>query len=125
VTYFRRAENFKSVFSKFDRDSDGKLTYDEFSRGLKQLGLILPEKEVLAIWGGRESSNNHDKGVKWQAMEEQIADKSKILQSHGRSPTSPGAMRQVRACCMPAMAHSASHTGQKHTNERHRLYPLP
>jgi hypothetical protein len=91
----RRAENFKHVFNKFDKDLDGKLTYDEFSRGLKQLGLILPEKEIRAIWGGGEFN---DKAVKWQEMEDQIAAKSRMLQSAKRSPVSSKSSRQVCIC---------------------------
>jgi hypothetical protein len=29
---------------------DGKLSFDEFSHGLHSLGVVLPQKEIEAIW---------------------------------------------------------------------------
>ena len=49
-TVISRAENFKQAFSKFDLDGDGRLSFDEFSQGLHQLGVMLPRNEVEAIW---------------------------------------------------------------------------
>ena len=46
-----RAEQFKNAFSRIDSDGDGKLSFEEFSQGLHSLGVILPEREVEAIWG--------------------------------------------------------------------------
>lgn len=71
-----RAEKFKAAFSQLDLDHDGKLTFDEFSVGLNQLGLRLPEREVRAIWGSEA------KGESWRAMEDQVASKCKDLQAY-------------------------------------------
>jgi hypothetical protein len=46
-----RAEQFKDAFRRLDLDGDGKLSFDEFSHGLHALGVILPQREVQAIWG--------------------------------------------------------------------------
>ena len=45
-----RAEQFKDAFSKLDLDGDGKLSFEEFSNGLQSLGVLLPQREVEAIW---------------------------------------------------------------------------
>eukprot|EP00961_Rhodomonas_salina_P224753 3038339-Rhodomonas_salina.2 len=62
-----RAEMFKSAFAKFDQDGDGKLSYKEFSKGLQELGVKLPENEMRAIWS--EEAN----GKPWHEMEQHVA----------------------------------------------------
>lgn len=46
-----RAEQFKNAFRKLDLDGDGKLSFEEFSHGLHSLGVVLPAKDLKAIWG--------------------------------------------------------------------------
>jgi len=46
-----RAEQFKNEFRKLDLDGDGKLSFEEFSCGLHSLGIVLPNKDLQAIWG--------------------------------------------------------------------------
>jgi Ca2+-binding EF-hand superfamily protein len=53
-----RAEHFKDAFSRMDLDGDGRLSFEEFSRGLHSLGVILPLQEVKAIWGQVGSALN-------------------------------------------------------------------
>jgi Ca2+-binding EF-hand superfamily protein len=72
-----RAQQFKEVFKGMDMDGDGRLTYQEFHRGLGKLGLHLPESEVRAIWGsnnnngncGGSNNENVDPQPQWPAME--------------------------------------------------------
>ena len=49
-TVAARAEQLKNAFSKLDLDRDGKLSFEEFSHGLWSLGVVLPKKEIEAIW---------------------------------------------------------------------------
>ena len=49
-TVAARAEQLKNAFSKLDLDRDGQLSFEEFSHGLWSLGVVLPKKEIEAIW---------------------------------------------------------------------------
>ena len=86
-----RAQQFKEVFKGMDMDGDGRLTYQEFHRGLGKLGLHLPESEVRAIWGSNDSNGNHgsnnnnenvDPQPQWPAMENSVERNQVRLLNH-------------------------------------------
>jgi hypothetical protein len=45
-----KADELRNALARVDRNGDGLLNFDEFKRGLRGLGVQLPDQELVKIW---------------------------------------------------------------------------
>ena len=98
-----RAERFRNILCRQDQDGDGRLSFEEFNRGLMELGVRLPEGEIKAIWGQEAASP-------WTRMESE-----KLKKSPARDPPlQPGSAATPRRPDYSSSAYTGSLLNLEH-----------
>ncbi|KAJ1489590.1 hypothetical protein T484DRAFT_1885521, partial [Baffinella frigidus] len=103
-----RAARFKSILSRQDGDGDGRLSFDEFNRGLMELGVRLPEGEIKAIWGQQAE------GSPWRGMEGRTP-ASKPDSNYARNRRLDWGSEEMHAVTSPAPTRALSPPKPLHT----------